>query len=213
MTLIELNHLLRGTAQTQNLFKLCSTKELQIFSESLDNTLWGGQQLTNSLFVVGVTESQTKKKNLFEHINLAEAQYSVGLFMYLRLMGIGPEQISIITTFASQKNLIKEIHKRKCAWHETFGNPLKISTLDEEKSDSNNVIIFSMVHSDLDLNQIKKITSESLSKTENSIFILTSPQVKSKLFEEYSELEDHSVKMNLPENYMSLYKFIKEKCQ
>ena len=59
--------------------------------------------------------------------NLAEAEYVVALFMYMRLMGYSAESISILTTYNGQKHLIRDVIKQRCADNPFIGKPHKVS--------------------------------------------------------------------------------------
>ena len=63
--------------------------------------------------------------------NLAEAEYVVAVFMYMRLMGYPGEKISILTTYNGQKTLIRDVLRKRCATNPLIGNPKKITTVDK----------------------------------------------------------------------------------
>ena len=79
--------------------------------------------------------------------NLAEAEYCIGLYMYMCLIGYNSNQISILTTYNGQKELIKEIFSKKCGWNKLFSNIGKISTVDKYQGQQNDFIILSLVRS------------------------------------------------------------------
>ncbi len=60
--------------------------------------------------------------------NLAEAEYVVTLYQYMRLLGYPAEKISMLTTYNGQKALLKDVVERRCAHHPAFGVPHKVST-------------------------------------------------------------------------------------
>lgn len=60
--------------------------------------------------------------------NLAEAEYSVALYMYMRLLGYPAERISILTTYNGQKHLIRDVINQRCANNPFFGQPNKVIT-------------------------------------------------------------------------------------
>lgn len=60
--------------------------------------------------------------------NLAEAEYSVALFMYMRLLGYPADRISILTTYNGQKHLIRDVINQRCAGNPFFGQPNKVWT-------------------------------------------------------------------------------------
>ena len=51
--------------------------------------------------------------------NLAEAEYIVATFMFMRLVGYPASKISILTTYNGQKHLIRDVIENRCA-----NNPL-----------------------------------------------------------------------------------------
>ncbi len=59
--------------------------------------------------------------------NLAEAEYVVALFMYMRLLGYPAEKISILTTYNGQKHLIRDVINQRCAGNPLIGQPSKVS--------------------------------------------------------------------------------------
>lgn len=60
--------------------------------------------------------------------NLAEAEYAVALFMYMRLLGYPAERISILTTYNGQKHLIRDVLNQRCAGNPVFDTPNKVGT-------------------------------------------------------------------------------------
>ena len=79
------------------------------------------------------------------YYNLAEAEYSIGIFMYMCLVGYAPENISILCTYKGQKELIKEIYSKKCTWNKLFTGIKKICTVDKYQGQQNDYIILSLV--------------------------------------------------------------------
>lgn len=61
--------------------------------------------------------------------NLAEAEYSVALYMYMRLLGYPADRISILTTYNGQKHLIRDVINQRCAGNPFFSQPNKVKTL------------------------------------------------------------------------------------
>lgn len=60
--------------------------------------------------------------------NLAEAEYAVALYMYMRLLGYPSDRISILTTYNGQKHLIRDVINQRCAGNPFFGQPNKVRT-------------------------------------------------------------------------------------
>jgi len=49
----------------------------------------------------------------------------------MRLIGYPAEKISILTTYNGQKDLIRDVVEKRCAWNPLFGKPHKIDTVDK----------------------------------------------------------------------------------
>ncbi|PVU85362.1 hypothetical protein BB560_007046 [Smittium megazygosporum] len=79
----------------------------------------------------------------FYYQNLVEAEYSVSIFQYMRLLGYPLNKIAILTTYNGQKNLILDILKLRCK-SEIFGIPL-VSTVDQFQGMQKEYIILSLV--------------------------------------------------------------------
>lgn len=60
--------------------------------------------------------------------NLAEAEYCVAVFMFMRLIGYPANKISILTTYNGQKHLIRDVINTRCADNPLIGRPHKVST-------------------------------------------------------------------------------------
>lgn len=90
----------------------------------------------------GVGESEPTP---YFYQNLAEAEYSVALFMYMRLIGYPASKISILTTYNGQKHLIRDVIKQRCADNPLIGQPHKVTTVDRYQGQQNDYIIISLV--------------------------------------------------------------------
>lgn len=69
--------------------------------------------------------------------NLGEAEYTVALFMYMRLLGYPAERISILTTYAGQRALIKDVLSHRCKGNRLFGMPRIVATVDKYQGEQN----------------------------------------------------------------------------
>jgi intron-binding protein aquarius len=70
--------------------------------------------------------------------NLGEAEYAAAIFMYMRLLGYPASRISILTMYAGQRALIKDVLTHRCKGNRLFGLPRHIGTVDKfqgEQSD------------------------------------------------------------------------------
>ena len=77
--------------------------------------------------------------------NLAEAEFVVATFMYMRLLGYPAEKITILTTYNGQKSLIKDVVIQRCASNPFIGEPHKITTVDKFQGQQNDYILLSLV--------------------------------------------------------------------
>ena len=57
---------------------------------------------------------------------MAEAEYVVATFMYMRLLGYPAEKITILTTYNGQKALIKDVINTRCGKNPLIGHPHKV---------------------------------------------------------------------------------------
>lgn len=58
--------------------------------------------------------------------NLAEAEYCVALFMFMRLIGYPANKITVLTTYNGQKHLIRDVINTRCANNPLIGRPHKV---------------------------------------------------------------------------------------
>jgi len=79
--------------------------------------------------------------------NVGEAEYAVALFQYMVLIGYPPENISILTTYNGQKELLNDIITQRCGANTPMGGvrPGAISTVDHYQGQQNDFIILSLV--------------------------------------------------------------------
>merc|ERR1719312_80989 len=99
-------------------------------------------QLINVPDFNGVGESQPSP---FFYQNLAEAEYVVAVYMYMRLIGYDANRISILTTYNGQKSLIRDVCNARCANNPLIGLPHKIATVDKYQGQQNDFILLSLV--------------------------------------------------------------------
>lgn len=69
--------------------------------------------------------------------NLGEAEYAVALFMYMRLLGYPAAKISILTTYAGQRALVKDVLSHRCKGNRLFGLPRIVTTVDKYQGEQN----------------------------------------------------------------------------
>ncbi|KAM0520594.1 hypothetical protein ACHAPE_002989 [Trichoderma viride] len=76
--------------------------------------------------------------------NLGEAEYAVAIYQYMRLLGYPAEKISILTTYAGQKALVRDVLSHRCASSPIFGLPKAVATVDKYQGEQNDYIILSL---------------------------------------------------------------------
>ncbi|XP_035724204.1 RNA helicase aquarius-like isoform X1 [Vespa mandarinia] len=99
-------------------------------------------QLVNVEDFNGIGESEP---SAYFYQNLAEAEYCVAVFMYMRLLGYPADKISILTTYNGQKHLIRDVINIRCANNPLIGRPNKVTTVDKYQGQQNDYIILSLV--------------------------------------------------------------------
>ncbi|XP_054727930.1 RNA helicase aquarius [Anastrepha obliqua] len=99
-------------------------------------------QLINVEDFNGVGETEP---NPFFYQNLAEAEYVVAVYMYMRLLGYPADKISILTTYNGQKHLIRDVIDVRCGNNPLIGWPYKVTTVDKYQGQQNDYILISLV--------------------------------------------------------------------
>lgn len=91
--------------------------------------------------------------------NLGEAEYAVALFQYMRLLGYPASKISILTTYAGQRALIRDVLNHRCAKNPLFGLPKIVTTVDKyqgEQNDCKFVLLYEF--GKMEIQEISKLT-------------------------------------------------------
>ncbi|RWS10743.1 intron-binding protein aquarius-like protein [Dinothrombium tinctorium] len=99
-------------------------------------------QLINVEDFNGVGESEPVP---YFYQNLAEAEFVVNTFMFMRLLGYPAEKITILTTYNGQKHLIRDVISQRCASNPFIGYPHKVTTVDKYQGSQNDYILLSLV--------------------------------------------------------------------
>ncbi|KAM3563847.1 hypothetical protein ARSEF4850_002146 [Beauveria asiatica] len=76
--------------------------------------------------------------------NLGEAEYAVAIYQYMRLLGYPADKISILTTYAGQRALVRDVLSHRCARNPIFGMPRAVATVDKYQGEQNDYIILSL---------------------------------------------------------------------
>lgn len=69
--------------------------------------------------------------------NLGEAEYVVAIYQYMRLLGYPASKISILTTYAGQRALVRDVLAHRCANNPIFGLPKIVTTVDKYQGEQN----------------------------------------------------------------------------
>ncbi|KAL8953931.1 MAG: hypothetical protein Q9222_000218 [Ikaeria aurantiellina] len=119
--------------------------------------------------------------------NLGEAEYAVAIFQYMRLLGYPASKISILTTYAGQRALIRDVLGHRCAKNRMFGLPRIVTTVDKYQGEQNDYIILSLVRTTRVgyLRDIRRLTV-ALSRARLGLYVLGRRSV----FETCYELQD-----------------------
>ena len=76
--------------------------------------------------------------------NLAEAEYLVAVYMYMRLLGYPAERITVLSTYNGQKQLLRDVATHRCGLNPIFGMPSRITTVDKFQGSQNDYILLSL---------------------------------------------------------------------
>lgn len=69
--------------------------------------------------------------------NLGEAEYAVALYQFMRLLDYPANRISILTMYAGQRALIRDVLAHRCKGNRLFGLPRTVSTVDKYQGEQN----------------------------------------------------------------------------
>ncbi|KAI1335173.1 hypothetical protein F5Y15DRAFT_399182 [Xylariaceae sp. FL0016] len=105
--------------------------------------------------------------------NLGEAEYAVAIYQYMRLLGYPASKISILTTYAGQRALIKDVLAHRCGKNSIFGLPKIVTTVDKYQGEQNDYIILSLTRTSRVgyLRDIRRLTV-ALSRARLGLYIL-----------------------------------------
>lgn len=105
--------------------------------------------------------------------NLGEAEYSVAIYQYMRLLGYPASKISILATYAGQRALIRDVLMHRCSKNRLFGLPRIVTTVDKYQGEQNDYIILSLTRTKHPgyLRDIRRLTV-ALSRARLGLYIL-----------------------------------------
>ncbi|KAI1854804.1 hypothetical protein JX266_000922 [Neoarthrinium moseri] len=116
--------------------------------------------------------------------NLGEAEYAVAIYQYMRLLGYPADKISILTTYAGQRALVKDVLSHRCAKNSIFGLPKIVTTVDKYQGEQNDYIILSLTRTSRVgyLRDIRRLTV-ALSRARLGLYILGRREVFESCYE------------------------------
>ncbi|KAK0623626.1 P-loop containing nucleoside triphosphate hydrolase protein [Immersiella caudata] len=116
--------------------------------------------------------------------NLGEAEYTVAIYQYMRLLGYPASKISILATYAGQRALIKDVLAHRCAKNPVLGLPRIVTTVDKYQGEQNDYIILSLTRTSRVgyLRDIRRLTV-ALSRARLGLYILGRREVFESCFE------------------------------
>ena len=105
--------------------------------------------------------------------NLGEAEYAVAIYQYMRLLGYPASKISILTTYAGQRALIRDVLGHRCSGNRLFGLPRIVTTVDKYQGEQNDYIILSLTRTRQPgyLRDVRRLTV-ALSRARLGLYIL-----------------------------------------
>ena len=105
--------------------------------------------------------------------NLGEAEYAIALYQYMRLLGYPARSISILTPYAGQRALIKDVLDHRCKSNHLFGLPRIVTTVDKYQGEQNDYIILSLARTKSlgYLRDVRRLTV-ALSRARLGLYIL-----------------------------------------
>ncbi|OAA56641.1 dead helicases superfamily protein [Niveomyces insectorum RCEF 264] len=105
--------------------------------------------------------------------NLGEAEYAVALYQYMRLLGYPAATISILTTYAGQRALVRDVLDFRCRRNPIFGMPKAVTTVDKYQGEQNDYIILSLTRTSRVgyLRDIRRLTV-ALSRARLGLYVL-----------------------------------------
>jgi len=108
-----------------------------------------GMRHSHQLVHVGDLQAQGQTSpHAHAYENLAEAEYVVSTFQYLRLLGHPTESIALVAAYGAQRSLIERLASERCAHApQVFGKPF-VTTIDAFASGTVDIVLLSLVRTD-----------------------------------------------------------------
>lgn len=155
----------------------------------------------------GKGESEPRK---YFYQNLAEAEYVVHTFMYMRLLGYPASSISLLTTYNGQKELLRDVIEQRCAKNPLFGRPHKISTVDKYQGQQNDFILLSLVRTKAvgHLRDVRRLVV-AMSRARLGLYIFA----RSHLFKNCYELQPAFAQLTRRPQFLQLAPWERSPCE
>ncbi|KAJ5895369.1 hypothetical protein N7495_007060 [Penicillium taxi] len=116
--------------------------------------------------------------------NLGEAEYAVALYQYMRLLGYPASKITILSTYAGQTALIRDVLGHRCGKNALFGMPKIVTTVDRYQGEQNDYVILSLTRTRSVgyLRDVRRLTV-ALSRARLGLYILGRREVFESCYE------------------------------
>ena len=152
--------------------------------------------------------------------NLAEAEYIVSVYQYMRLIGYPKERIAILTTYRGQKHLIRDVLKKRCASSpQLFGWPSKVTTVDKYQGQQNDFVLLSLVRTRSvgHIRDVRRLVV-AMSRARLGLYIFCRVNLMSNCYElrhVFEQMNDRDTRLGLVsgENYGAVTRKSGEKCK
>ena len=150
----------------------------------------GVRGMASNLFFLTHTEEEIGDHEGKSHLNPYEAELSLALARHLIMQGYSPKQITILTTYSGQL-----LHFFKIRRNHSAAQSVRISVVDNFQGEENDIIILSLVRSNVDENigflRIENRICVALSRAKHGFYMIGNMQNlqgKSKLWKGISQI-------------------------
>ncbi len=152
----------------------------------------GVRGMSSNVFFLAHTEQEVEDNEGKSHLNPYEVDLSLALARHLIMQGYTPEQITILTTYSGQL-----LHFFKIRRSHSAVQSVRISVVDNFQGEENDIIILSLVRSNVDENigflRIENRICVALSRAKHGFYMIGNMQNlqgKSKLWKGISQILD-----------------------
>ena len=150
----------------------------------------GVRGMASNIFFLTHTEEEIGDHEGKSHLNPYEAELSLALARHLIMQGYSPKQITILTTYSGQL-----LHFFKIRRNHSAVQSVRISVVDNFQGEENDIIILSLVRSNVDENigflRIENRICVALSRAKHGFYMIGNMQNlqgKSKLWKGISQI-------------------------